>query len=966
MKWLYAGSFSLVLAACLGVGVAAQNVSSSLTGVVKDSQDAVLPGVTVTATSPALIGSQTAVTESNGTYRFPSLPPGTYTLTFEIPGFQKLQRPNIVLALSTTLTIDATLQLATVQESVQVTAASPVVDVSTTAVGNTLNADKLFNVPSSSDLWGALAQAPGITMQGFDVGGSHKSQQTNYITFGVQNQNRVVTEGVDTTEGTGGAGFYQDYYAQDQIAVSGAGQDVSMNTPGAAITSQIKSGGNRFAGMLNQAYEPSHFVGDNATGDSAVQARGGSANPNILFWETHADLGGPIATDKAWFYGAFDHFHIDKVISGVPQNLATDLGVFNTVTTKETYKPTQKDTLIGFYEWSKKQKPYRGLSASTPSQSTLAQTSPSWMYNGKWQRVWSNRFFSELNVGEFGYDFPERPSVDYTKFPPTHDLGTGLDTGAGWFNAAGVGGPFDLERAKPQVFATATYFLPSNFGSHDLKFGYEWRNDMETYARIGTSGPVLYETRNGAPAQVVLSDTGDPTQLGSSWTVPIDADRGQALFAQDRWTANQRVTVTAGVRYDRQQPYYTSAVHAPLLTSIFPSFTSQSANLKVFNNVAPRLGVAIDPMGDGKTAVKAFYGRYYFNVAQTFANVDPGGLNQKTYVWTDPNGNGIWDGPQENGQLVSSSGGSSTTYNANMPNSYTDEIDLSVERQFWGESSLRLAYVRKMLRDEYGAFNTLWNGQFTVPYTTTLTLEQYNAANPKAPTVTGTQTVTLMDIPTSLKGHVQNVIDTLPNGADQSNYDTVELAFNKRFTGGLFVFSAFDWTRNEQYNLASGASTDPLTQSNPLGLPGAGGATFNYNPNPNVPFYQPTSTWAYVLSGRYVTSKLGIGIAPNFRLQSGWNYAPIANVVLPNAGSQFFFLQNLTQRSDNVAALNVRVDKRFDLSGGRGVTVMLDMYNILNANPVDNFFLTQTGSTYNQIIGMLDPRTFQIGFRVDY
>lgn len=252
MKWFSAACCSLFLAGMLSVAVSAQNISSSLTGVVKDAQEAVLPGVTVTATSPALIGSQVQVTESNGSYRFASLPPGTYTLTFDLPGFQSFKRSNIVLALSQTLTIDASLQVAAVQETVQVTAASPVVDVSTTAVGNTLNSAKLLGVPSSSDLWGALAQAPGITMQGFDVGGGHKSQQTSYITFGVQNQNRVVTEGVDTTEGTGGAGFYQDFYAQNEIAVSGAGQDVQMNTPGAAVISQIKSGGNRFSGLAGE------------------------------------------------------------------------------------------------------------------------------------------------------------------------------------------------------------------------------------------------------------------------------------------------------------------------------------------------------------------------------------------------------------------------------------------------------------------------------------------------------------------------------------------------------------------------------------------------------------------------------------------------------------------------------------------------------------------------------------------
>ncbi len=100
-------------------------------------------------------------------------------------------------------------------------------------------------------------------MQGVDVGGSHKSQQSGYEAFGVVNQARVMTDGVDTTEGSGGAGFYQDFFAQNEVAVSAAGQDVSMNTPGAAIISTIKSGGNRFSGIENIAYEPGSFVGNN-------------------------------------------------------------------------------------------------------------------------------------------------------------------------------------------------------------------------------------------------------------------------------------------------------------------------------------------------------------------------------------------------------------------------------------------------------------------------------------------------------------------------------------------------------------------------------------------------------------------------------------------------------------------------------------------------------------------------------
>ena len=130
----------------------AQGQSTNLVGVVTDAQGGVLPGVTVTATSPALIGSRTAVTEVNGTYRFPSLPEGTYQLSFELSGFQTYKRTNIVLSLGQTLTVDAQLQVQSLQESVTVTAESPVVDVQTTSVGSTLNTAKLIGVPTATDL----------------------------------------------------------------------------------------------------------------------------------------------------------------------------------------------------------------------------------------------------------------------------------------------------------------------------------------------------------------------------------------------------------------------------------------------------------------------------------------------------------------------------------------------------------------------------------------------------------------------------------------------------------------------------------------------------------------------------------------------------------------------------------------------------------------------------------------------
>src|SRR5215813_5727419 len=335
MKTRAAALVALAIVGCCWTAPAfAQITPGRITGLVTDAQGAILPGANVTATSPALIGAQTTVTQPDGKYLFPALPSGTYTLVFELSGFQKLQRQNIQIAVGQTISVDASLPIATLAESVTVTGASPVVDVTSTKVGTDLKGEELTAIPNSTDVWGALSEAPGIRLQGFDVGGSHKSQQSGYESFGVQNQAKVVSDGVDHTEGVGGTGFYEDYYANEEVSVGSLGSDVEMNSPGASIVTTIKSGGNTFKGLEHFSWEPGSFVGSNAK-PSDIASRGyvcpanGNGdlqcdNPNLLFWELHTDLGGPIKRDKAWFYGAYNHFKIDKAVAGIAQSVATD------------------------------------------------------------------------------------------------------------------------------------------------------------------------------------------------------------------------------------------------------------------------------------------------------------------------------------------------------------------------------------------------------------------------------------------------------------------------------------------------------------------------------------------------------------------------------------------------------------------------------------------------------------------
>jgi hypothetical protein len=928
----------------------AQIDQGRLIGTVIDAQGAVLPGVTVTATSPALIGTQTAITEADGQYRFPSLPSGAYTLTFELSGFQTTKREGINLTLTKTLTVDAQMPIASLQESVTVTGESPVVDSQGTAIGSEFSADKLASVPSATDLWAALSQAPGVRMLGFDVGGSHKSQQVGYESFGVRNQNRVMTEGVDTTEGTGGAGFYQDFFAHEEISVSAAGGDVSMSTPGSAVFSSIKSGGNQFKSLLNLTYEDGSFVGDNI--DDETAARGFTGQPNLLFWEGHADLGGPIKTDKLWFYAAYNHFKIDKEISGVAVQFS-DLGVFDNYTGKGTFKATTKDTLIGYYQWGRKFKPRRGLSNTIGPDSILAQDSRSWMYNAQHQRVWTNRLFTDLKVGLFGFGWPMAPAVDFRTNAPRVDTGTSIETGAGWLTGS-AGGPFTFDRNKPQVVFNTTYFLPSKAGSHDLKAGIEWLDDQSKFANNGASGPILYRDLRGAIDEIRVTDLGTFEDFGTGWTGADDRNERYALYLQDRWSVTDRLSLSLGVRWDRQRPHYQAAIRTPVLSAIFPAQSTSDTTLLTSSKIVPRVGASWDPQGNGRSVLKAFYGRYYFNFADRMSTVNPGGTNTRDYRFNDLNGNRTFDGVQELGTLVASAGGSSTTLDPDLRTPFADEMSFSFERQFWGESSFRAAYVRKMVRDEFATFNVNREGQFTIPRNVVVPIQSFSTTGTVTESV---QTFNVLDVPAGLG--VRNVVANIPAsvGGGDYDYDTMQFAFNKRFSRRLFIQSSFDYQWRDELKNVNLNSNSPLN-SDPLAI------NYFQNPRPDVSNRQASTNWQGRLLGRYEFPH-EIGFAVNFRAQSGWNWARLVAVTLPNAGTQRFFLENIdANRSDTAGLLDLRGEKAFRF-GRYAFTLMADLFNATNSNAVTNFNLLN-GSQFNRINATLDPRTFMLGFRFDF
>jgi outer membrane receptor protein involved in Fe transport len=923
--------------------------SGRLEGVAKDAQGLVLPGVTVTLTGAAVMGQRLATTGVDGSYRFLALPPGSYDLLFELAGFQTFDRQGVIVTTGDTFAIDVTLPLAAVAEAITVTGGSPLVDVKATGVGATFGAAVLEDVPSATDMWAVLQQTPGIRMGGFDVGGSHKSLQTEYDSFGVRYQNRIVNEGVNSTEGTGYAGGYYDYYAIEEFRVSAQGADVEMSSPGANVVSVFKSGGNELSSLMDFDFETSGMVSDNI--DQALIERAGTSAPVRQFHELHLDLGGPVVKDRVWFYGAYNYFKIDQVISGQPEDIATNVGLFHEITGKLNWKISEKDQFIGFSHWSNKQAPYRGLSSTRPAESILPQNGWTWLHKAEWQRVWSERLFSDILLGHFGYGYPFAPVVDPATNPPRIDLSTGKQRGAGWPSTkAGIW--------KPQSTGQLNYYLPQAAGSHDIKLGWDWQIDSFQASANLDSGAIRYRDRSGLgpcnPCAAGQLGKVDEIMFYNRPTSSDDRNTHWDFYAQDIWTPTDRLTLTVGARFGRQDAHYMGATQTPLLSEFFDPVTIESRTVKTWNKVAPRLGATFDLMGRGKTVLKGYYGRYYANASTMSYYVNPTATSSQTYKFLDPNGNGIYDGQQELGAFVSGSGGATgAVVDPDMKLAYVDEFSFSLEHELVADTSLRFSYVRKQTRNN-------WENPGT-PYAINV------AQAPER--LTRNVSVPCVDCPIGFEGTTLD-LRTLPDGVENydpvvtnalgdtdGNYDTLELAFQRRFTKDFFINANADYQRRSEMRAPIADRSPPVTD--PIG------ASWDPGFNRDVGLRQDTTYWSFKSAARYVAPR-GIGLAATLRVQSGFPWAPIYSENLPNVGTVSFFLEDIrNSRSDTVAIVDFRADEEFTLRDRYRLMVMADLYNLLNANPETNFILL-TGSDFRNVIAWLPGRTLKLGVRLQF
>jgi hypothetical protein len=965
------GSVALVAVLVVGAALAAnaQELRGRITGVVTDNTGAVLPGVSITVAGPALIQPQSTVTGSDGSYRYPALPPGVYTVSFELTGFQTLKRENIRLGLNQTLSVDAELQLSSLQETVTITGDAPVVDVKNTTVGTNFTKELLQDIPNARDIWAALAQAPGFQMTGYDVGGSRTGTQTGYQTYGVSGQNKTLFEGINVTEGQDANAGYFDFGSFEEMQVGGSGNMGEQSGVGAFLNLTVKSGGDKFNAQVYYDYVGENTLSNNvpdafrtpggvdengyraptiidpATGERMGLSRG---NPITKQYDFNVNTGGPIKKGMLWYFLSYRDNNQYKTILGLPGEEAQSQLVNKTA--KVTYQLTRTNQIIWFYNQRSKLQPLRDLSLAIPVSAANWQDSKNRPQKIEWTSTLGTRAFLDVQYSHWGNYFPLYPTQ--TKSTSTEGVPVGrvdLDTD----QRSGASDYYhNRTTLKPQLSAALSYFVDRFGGNHNFKFGLEAYRERRKFLRF-EPGNIYYRDRGSTPSEVDIYNT--PNE-------GIDDSTATGIYVQDGWNVTRRFTINAGLRFDRYKIGWPEQSFTPEQSAYFQPVSTPATTVADFNSISPRLGFAWDVTGSGKSVWKAYFGRFYYNPSTDITSLEnPVGQAALRYQFRDLNGNRLLDGPQELGNLITTVGGAGfVKVDRNLEHAYGQEASTHFEQEVVPFLSARASYVYKTTRKGWAEVDVARVNAYTIPFA-------FADLGPDG--VRGTaddQQVALFDrpagVPSARTFTTPGNVPGVP--ALDGDYHTIEFALNRRFHEKWLLLTSFEHTWADDFrNTTTATGALDIVRQATTAISGANDVMGQ--PNRRRFGRQDTTYWNYKVIGRYVFP-YDVGVSGSYKLQSGYNWARNTSVAFPNAGSESVLMEPVNANStENVHIIDFRLEKGFRLGAAGRVTPMMDVFNALNQNPIVGF-RTVTGARFKEVIAVLDPRAARFGIRWDF
>jgi len=743
-----------------------------VTGTVTDENGESLPGVNIEIAGPAIMGKRAAVTSDRGTYVFLNVPPGRFTLTASLPGFKTWVQENLVLGAGSTLEVNPMMQVGSIDEQVTVTASSPIVDVKTSAVDSRLESEMLARLPTSRDAFYDLAlTTPGM----FDVGSSGSWQPSPTAYGGSSMENVFLVNGVNTTNPRGaafGSLVKVNYNAVEEVRVVALGSRAEYGSfSGAAIDVLTKSGSNTFHGNAayytelrgNTFFSPNYPVDEVANGNVPLSGQydwlfylrgdrlAGETKKN---WEGNFTLGGPIVKDKVWFYAAFDYLRSATLpVSWSLEN--TYLGRYGDL--KVSAEPLQNTRAwVSYHFESNRGTGWSwGTEPEWDTSMTYGQRNSNNTVSAQFQ--WLPSSTTILTAKYLGFWTDDKPFI-----PSDHPANPGFINWWKWGTVYGVQGAFPYVEAQKSnrqtIQGDVTTYVEDFLGEHDIKFGVQYTKGrgnwmggyFQNYANFAyplggwwgyyqDQGYAIWALQTQTWYNYGASNFGFDDGLlfynNQTWLNPFLTVRtadSLGLFIDDQWSPTKRLTVNLGFRFDRMTTKYGQGkvfeylsapddINDPNLGVV--RTRQASDNIFDFKTFSPRLGVTYQLTSDGKTVIRANYGRYWMPLAVEFLrrfgpDMPFSDLHYQIYgvPWAqvDLDGDGYVDstgvsGVNELREAVRNLQGAtplferidqsdySWTLNVadGVKDTYTDQFSLNVEREIMKDFSLGATYIYK-------------------------------------------------------------------------------------------------------------------------------------------------------------------------------------------------------------------------------------------------------------------------------
>lgn len=962
-----AWTFALGAALILTLGVPALSVSQNLSnasidGTVTDESGAALPGVTVSVSSPALqVPLLTQITDGEGRYRFIDLPRGTYQVRFELGGFEPLLRTDLVVNAGFAARVNVQMKVGTLQETITVSGASPVVDLTTTRGGQNVSTDLLsFQLPGLKQMADVIQMSPGMhATDGYKPGAIGLNARARFNTYGIASGNTNVTVMVDGFKII--ANSIPDLANSQEIDVRSYGNSAEVKEAGAMINVVTKSGGNDFHGRYSEAYmvQPGNNLSDE------LAARGLRIGSELKYFnDASADLGGRIVRDRLWFFGSYRDRRNKTTRPGLQLDAGPD-GRFLTgdeppaypkatlanPTIKGQYQVTKNYQLVADYarevtksDADSQNTPFGAQPTATPNFALLAFEATQvfkWVptrWKGEVKGTPTSNVLFDMQYGRSTYllNYAQQPSCNNE--PGKYNRNTLLLTGCG------VQRESDFTMWVGDASMT---WVPSEFfgGDHQFKIGYQLsRRNITGNAEVTPSGNynLMFDTVNGVP------NTGVQFEYNNAPVEPNNWDNVYSAYVADQWRLGDRLTLNLGMRWDYQHSFVPEQTRpaGPWV----PAETFPRVEVGKWHRFAPRAAFAWDLTGSGKVVAKATYGK--FNTEAALA----GDFNKYAtfttqFLWNDRNRDGQYQPGEVNLDLngpdfLTTGSAANNRINPDLRLADVHEGSASIEMEVAPNLAVRGLWVLKYVTNDYSTINVLRPySAFNIPIDRT---------DPGPDGVLGTSDdggrVTIYDFDPAFRGAAfqGNMAVNRPEGRNDY-YNSFEGSITRRLANSWSVLAAYTATKYHRYL---------------VGIP----------QSPNDDYFDLDNAWRWnvKLNGNYNFPKditLG-GIVQVLNGALGqrsfvFRATDPSGLPLRQLGQVNLRLEEFgSQREAAQVTFNARLSKQF-VFGGRRLNLAVDALNVTNTNaPTAATFVS--GPSFGRVNDILPPRTVRFGVTFDF